>query len=107
MAGLMTDEDSNLSFRDLAVKRCLLDPKTKGFCAWVYRWFTAMTIKRLMLTKNWDETKDAIAEWRAMDAGLGPAVLARSLDDGIKADVAQIKDVMEMLKDKQKAKEIK
>lgn len=104
--GSMTDDESKLSFRELAIKRSLTNPKDKDMFVWVYRWFTSMTVKKLMFTKNWDETKALIEDWREMDHDLGPAVRGCSMDDEVQSGIAQIKDVSKMLKDKQKAKEV-
>ena len=50
--GLTTDDESKLSFRELAIKRSLTNSKDKDMFVWVYRWFTSMTVKKLMFTKN-------------------------------------------------------
>lgn len=102
----MTDDESKLSFRELAIKRSLTDPKDKDMFVWVYRWFTSMTVKKLMFTKNWDETKDLIEDWLKMDRDIGPAVRGYSMDDEVRNGISQIKDVSDMLKDKQKSMEI-
>lgn len=102
----MSDDESKLSFRELAIKRSLTDSKDKDMFVWVYRWFTSMTVKKLMFTKNWDETKALIEDWREMDHDLGPAVRGCSIDDEVRNGISQIKDVSDMLKDKQKAMEI-
>lgn len=104
--GLMTDDESKLSFRELAIKKSLTNSKDKDMFVWVYRWFTSMTVKKLMFTKDWEETKALIEGWKAMDHDLRPAVRGCSLDDEVRGGIAQIKDVSEMLKDKQKAKEV-
>ena len=100
----MTDDESKLSFRELAIKKSLTNSKDKDMFVWVYRWFTSMTVKKLMFTKNWDETKALIEDWREMDHDLGPAVRGCSMDDEVQSGIAQIKDVSEMLKDRQKGK---
>lgn len=104
--GSLTDDESKLSFRELAIKRSLTNPKDKNLFAWVYRWFTSMTVKKLMFTNNWEETKTLIEDWREMDHDLGPSVRGCSMDDEVRDGVAKIKDISEMLKDKQKANEV-
>lgn len=78
LMGLMTDSDDKLSFRELAIKRSLANPKDKGMFVWVYRWFTAMTIKKLMFATTLEEMNELIKEWDAMDNDLGPAVIGNS-----------------------------
>lgn len=96
-----------LSFRDMVTKESLRNPKTNNFLVWMYKWWTTLTLKKLMLSKNWDETKDAINEWLEMDRDLGMAVNGKVMDDELRNDVQEIKNAIEMMNDKIKAKEIK
>jgi len=105
----MTDGDpekNEESFRDWATKESLINPIHKEDFIFIYRFWTTLTQKRLMVTKNWEETKEAIQDWIEMDRDLGMAVRGRTMGDDVEAGIQEIKVAIEMMEEKKKEGEI-